>query len=503
MNAIRSRGLPLTSCGAFGRVAPMAEQVVKFQHDVAGLAAAVAKSLLAGSASPAWGETTAKSPLWRRVLRVLLGPRRWERLRMAACLRRLAAGSAKPVLVYVVPFDIWKLRTGGGQRIAGIARALSAEFNVFVLSSAGSVPVFAVRALAPDCHLLAVPMEPEFRAGLQGKGPGAGMVAFADDFDRLPAFRALLEQLSGAAHAWGFTHPTAWPAVKTYRRPGQKTFYDAHDDYGQFIRQAYGAEDETATRKLISWESAALAEVSAAVFCTEDDRSAAAKRNPACAAQRMVVPNGVDTAACRAAEPGLARRRRQAAGLARPLAIFVGAHHKPNREAADFIIGTLAPAFPQLVFAVAGLNLRSYREGGGLEPGANVVFTGPVEEDVKEALFGLAEVALAPMKSGTGSSLKIPDYVAHGKIVVGTPIGLRGFEKFNQFASVISAADVARALADVLAQLERQPDAYDDAGRQARAWAEKTLDWSAAAKPLVAALRGEGAGGGGLRDCRL
>ena len=479
-----------------------AGRAVVFQHDPAGLAGVVEQVLAAQGAPRGWEEEPLRPAWWRRIhgkaLRLLAGaPRRAEMQRRrslkqgAAWLRRELARSAKPVLVYVVPFDIWKLRTGGGQRIAGIAKALSAEFDVFILSSAWSVPVFAVRDLAPDCRLLAVPMEPEFRTGRQGKGPGAGMVAFADDFDRLPGSRALLDPFKGVVRAWGFTHPTAWPVVKAHGRPGQKTFYDAHDDYAQFIRQAYGGENEAATRKLTAWESAALAEVSAAVYCTEDDRAAAAKRNPACAAQQVVVPNGVDVKACRAVEPSLARRERQAAGLARPLAVFVGALHNPNREAADFIIGTLAPAFPQLVFAVVGMNAHSYRERGGPEPGSNVVFTGPVEEDVKEALFGLAEVALAPMRSGTGSSLKIPDYVAHGKIVIGTPVGLRGFEELNRFASVIATADVAGALAEVLGRLEREPEAYDEACRQARAWVETTLDWSVAARPLVAAMGGD------------
>ena len=56
---------------------------------------------------------------------------------------------------------------------------------------------------------------------------------------------------------------------------------------------------------------------------------------------------------------------------------------------------------------------------------------------------------------------------------------------------MIATADVAGALAEVLGRLEREPEAYDEACRQARAWVETTLDWSVAARPLVAAMGGD------------
>ena len=87
---------------------------------------------------------------------------------------------------------------------------------------------------------------------------------------------------------------------------------------------------------------------------------------------------------------------------------------------------------------------------GYLEPCENVVLTGPVSEEAKEAILSLADVAWAPMKSGTGSSLKIPEYIAHGKMVVGTPIGFRGFEELLRFSSVIADEDIQGFFGQVL-----------------------------------------------------
>ena len=220
-------------------------------------------------------------------------------------------------------------------------------------------------------------------------------------------------------------------------------------------------------------------------------------RNPDCADRLLVVPNGVDTAACRVVCPGEAHDRRRAVGLERPLAVFMGSIHKPNREAVEFIVRELVPAFPQVLFVVMGLDLVAYRKAGHAAADCpNLVWTGPVSEAVKETVFALADIALAPMKSGTGSSLKIPDYVAHGKIVVATPIGLRGFEELAKFPSIVAAHDVRNALAKVLDRLEGEPDAFDEACRKAREGVEKTLDWSVAAMPLAAAVGTRGKPGG-------
>ena len=474
----------------------MAEQRLTFQYDAPGLAAAVAKSLAAEPAGPSWGEPAAKSSLGRRALRFFLGPKRWGRLRMAACLRRLTARSAKPVLVYVVPFDIWKLRTGGGQRIAGIAKALSRNYNVLVLTSAWSTRTFAHHELGADCHLLAVPAGAGFMERLRA-GNGAGFFAFIDHVDLVSEFRWMLKAVAGMAQAWGFVHPVAWPAVRPYLRPETPVFYDAHDDYAQFMQQAYGRADDRLVARLVELERQVLEKVAVAAFCTAGDWTAVRERNPACAAQLLVVPNGVDLESCRVVWPGQARRKRRDVGLGRPLAVFMGSIHKPNRAAVEVIVRDLAPAFPQVLFAVMGLDQAAYQAAGHAPvDGANLTWTGPVSEDCKEAVFALADVALAPMTIGTGSSLKIPDYVAHGKIVVATPIGLRGFEDLARIPSVVAAHDVRAALAEVLDRLAGDATAYDAPCMEAREWVEQNLDWNVAARPLVEAMRAGGGGGG-------
>lgn len=430
-----------------------------------------------------------------------MGARRWQHAQrggqlaeVLTIIRKEIENRGNPILAYVVPYDVVKLQTGGGKRIAGVAKALSADFNVFILSLSPSSRPFSVRKISPGLWMVAIPARPEFEEKARGlaaiSGGVAPLFAFAEHFDQLPEFHAVLESLSTNVRAWALASPMAWPPVRRFfKSAGQCLIYDAHDDMARFFRTTLGCGDGQMLKRAEVMEGEVLKQASPAFFCTGEDADSTQVRHPEAQGKIVVVPNGVDTDVCMPVTPRQARERRQSAGLDRSVAIFAGANYKPNHEAVDRIVRELAPAFPQIIFVVMGMHLAPYREFGGAELGNNVVFTGPVSEEIKEAMFSLSDVALAPMKSGTGSSLKIPDYIAHGKIVIATPIGLRGFEEAKQFASVVATDDICDALAQVLGKLAQDPGTYDESCCAAREWVASTLDWSVAAQPLVDALR--------------
>lgn len=231
-----------------------------------------------------------------------------------------------------------------------------------------------------------------------------------------------------------------------------------------------------------------LAQADGSIFCTREEAASFQTRFPGLAGRFSVVPNGVDADAYDPVWPSRARANRKAAGISENLVLFAGSNYKPNQEAAEWLVRDLAPVFSEAIFVVVGMDLAQYRAAGGGVPGRNVVFTGPVSERVKDAIFSLADVALAPMVTGTGSSLKIPDYLAHGKIVVGTPTGFRGFADYGLYPSVVIAEDVRSALIRVLGDLERQPDLFDDSCRAVRDRVKENLDWAVAVRPLAATL---------------
>lgn len=102
--------------------------------------------------------------------------------------------------------------------------------------------------------------------------------------------------------------------------------------------------------------------------------------------------------------------------------VFIGSGHLPNVVAAQFIVDKIAPNCPEFTFDIVG---------DCLSPGkysSNVIRHGLVDSKLKSDLISNADIAINPMAAGSGSSLKILDFVAHRVPVLTTPVGMRGFK---------------------------------------------------------------------------
>jgi glycosyltransferase involved in cell wall biosynthesis len=199
-----------------------------------------------------------------------------------------------------------------------------------------------------------------------------------------------------------------------------------------------------------------------------------------------VVPNGTDVHAHPRPDPA-ARRRRGARWLERyraldprpsrleAIAVFFGSWHPPNLDAAEAVLWA-APSVPEVLFVLGGRHGDAF-EGRRLP--ANVVFTGVVPTPAKDALLSAAHVALNPVRLGSGTNLKVIEYLAAGIPVASSSFGVRGLEVAHGVHAVISD-DVRAAVESVLAD----PDAADERARAGRLLVEEAYDWSALGERL-------------------
>src|SRR5207302_10682156 len=94
-------------------------------------------------------------------------------------------------------------------------------------------------------------------------------------------------------------------------------------------------------------------------------------------------------------------------------------------------------------------------ELGRLSLPANVRLHGRVSDVQKQLLFAQATLALNPMKAGSGSNLKLVDYLAAGLPVLSSTVGARGFSPELVDCLEVVAPEPA-ALAEAIGQsLER------------------------------------------------
>jgi len=172
--------------------------------------------------------------------------------------------------------------------------------------------------------------------------------------------------------------------------------------------------------------------------------------------------------------------RRQMGFRDEPLLVFLGSGHPPNRDAVDFLIKRVADEIPDATFLIVG-SVGGWFVGKPLPE--NVIMIGSVSEVAKARLLSCADVALNPLFEGSGSSLKVPEYLSYGLPVMTTPVGIRGFDLSGIDAVRVAEADqFATALQDLLGENLK---AKRDAARQI---AEKELDWNVLLESLVERL---------------
>lgn len=293
-------------------------------------------------------------------------------------------------------------------------------------------------------------------------------------------YRSLLRRELRRADAVLLSHPYMEPL--TQRLPtGLRLFYDSHNTEHSLKEKLYkpGLLARFLIRAVRKAEFAA-ARRSEAVYCvSEENRQHLLPDVPGMENKGQVAPNGVNCSECIVRSPADKRGLKRLAGLPTgPTAIFLGSGHPPNAEAARIIREQLAPQNPEITFLLVG-NVCGWFHG--LPWPANVMPMGMVSSPVKAFLLQLSDVALNPMLTGSGTSLKLFDYLAHGLPVITTAVGARGLEREELEAMLVCEPDeFSQQLRTLIGDEERM----QRMARHGRWLAETRYDWSVALAPM-------------------
>ncbi len=139
----------------------------------------------------------------------------------------------------------------------------------------------------------------------------------------------------------------------------------------------------------------------------------------------FVVPNGVDTERFSkfSAQSSLLKANLQLNPSGK-IVVFHGLlSAKQNYEAAKLIVTFIAPNFPNDTFLIMGKNPPKWLKNIA-ENQKNVRLLGFVQNI--EDYLSVADLCIVPIRRGSGTRLKIMDYLAAGKPIVSTYIGAEG-----------------------------------------------------------------------------
>ncbi|WP_224270040.1 glycosyltransferase family 4 protein [Haloprofundus salinisoli] len=209
-----------------------------------------------------------------------------------------------------------------------------------------------------------------------------------------------------------------------------------------------------AVENLQAHEQAGIDDADAVVFQSAADR---AEFDVPDGVRCEVITNGTNYDDIAAGGDPEAVRRGLGVREGRPVCLFVGAcDYEPNEEAARRIVDEYAPALPDVEFVIVGRDPpKTAREN---------VYTPGFVDDLPGAL-SMADIALCPLTMGSGTKLKMMDYLAAGLPIVTTPVGAQGIDIVDgETALVRDAAEFEAAIRE----LASSPDLTERLSANAR-----------------------------------
>lgn len=300
-------------------------------------------------------------------------------------------------------------------------------------------------------------------------------LAFSRQAYLSPDYVAAARNAVDAAHVVVFSHPWIYPLVKDVLRPNQVVIYESHNVEGflraQLLDDANPVERDVLER-VVQDELECGRRADWILACSHEDVLRYNRLYGFSPEKMRVVPNGVmafDKPVPSASERLVAREK---VGLpsAAYAGIFIGSGYGPNIDAAKFINEKLSVECPQVTFVIAG------GVGAGMIPAnPNVIITGNLDEAARNNWYAAADFAVNPMMAGSGTNIKMFDFMAVGLPIVTTEIGARGIETGGaQFMSI--CAPSAQAFASAIDKL-RDASLRTEMGRVARLCVEEGYSW--------------------------
>ena len=404
----------------------------------------------------------------------------------------------EPVRLLVTDNQVLEPAVGGARvRVKEICKELSAHFPTEYIGAYDwpGPPSTDERPLPSwHCRVLAL-SSAQYKAAawLQKFVPGGSVIDVSFPWmTRLsPEFIHTLHQTVEQSDVVVFTHPWVYPLAKHLLRD-KLVIYDAHNfEYGlrsRLLSSSFVGRMLASDVKRVEGE---LARSSSDVWvCSWEDADAMAQAYGVPRERFHLVPNCADTRLLRPADHAERANAKGARGWQdRDVAVFVGSGYGPNTEATAFIVEHLAPAFPDIVFAIAGSVKEDYLRTHSATLPPNVELLGVISEEELYAVFAAADFGLNPVEVGSGTNLKLVQYMAGGLAIISTETGVRGIDRASEICAVADRAHFAAALHS----LRENPAARKRMAQLARLEAEQHYDWSAvlrgAAQRINAQLR--------------
>jgi len=333
---------------------------------------------------------------------------------------------------------------GGRQRLLGLYHNLGDDIDCQYIGSYDWPGEKLRRQQLSKClEEIIVPLSAEHhevaeQEKLQADGVTTIDIGFSQLGDLSPEYMEQAKEAIVKAEVVIFSHPWIYPLVTHLLNQNQLVVYDSQNVEG-YLRAQLLDETNDKQKKLLrqvvedEFELGKRADLILA--CSREDVDRFNRIYEFSYEKMRIAPNGV-MAFCNelpTEQSKLAAKKMFHIDKDKLVAIFIGSPYGPNVEGAKFIVELLAPALPEVVFIIAG------GVGEGIKVKRdNLIITGNIDEQEKYHYFSAADIALNPMFSGSGTNIKMFDFMAMKLPTVSTLTGARGIDFGATEALIIS-----------------------------------------------------------------
>ena len=389
-------------------------------------------------------------------------------------------------IVVTTTFPIYPPRGGGQARVYHLYRNLAKHYDIQILSLCAYGQQGMDQEIAPNLRETRVPISHAHQLAENKLSESVGFLPVTDVvmpqlINFTPQYLHALGNAVADADIVIASHPYLGKQLSTLA-PRAEFWLEAHNVEYEVKRGIFPDTDagRNLLREVQSIEAFCWQRASTVFACSQRDIETLASLYGKTSAKTVEVANGVSIEDMPFVNAKERQRRKARVGLEGVfVALFMGSWHGPNIEAAAYVLD-YAKSLPDVQFMILGSVCGAINDR---EIPVNVKFLGVVDDEVKAVLLGMADIALNPMTSGSGSNLKMLDYFAAGIPVISTKFGSRGIsavngdhyieaeiEEFTQIIEKSSMTDLSRI------------------ARQARELGEENYSWETIANRFIAAI---------------
>ncbi len=406
----------------------------------------------------------------------------------------ISKDTRKMNLVVALTFSCWPPRGGGQIRVYNLYKQLAQEHNVTLLALVnpdvlqtqtdyGLPNNWQDRMIAPNLREILIAKSPEqisYQSELEvSLNASIDDIACIHGYRLTPRYGEVLQVLAESADVFVACHPYLYNAIREHWQG--ELWYEAQDveiDLKQSILSA--APNSAKWLQEVRDIEASCCQASQQIMtCSETDAQRVSSLYEQALDKIKVVANGVAVAPEIKGILNILDDKSWSGFIC----LFMGSWHGPNIEALEQI-KKIANKTPKIHYLILG-SVCQHKVCQQLP--ANCYPLGMVSESEKDLYQQIADIAVNPMLSGSGTNLKMLDYTANNLPVLSTKFGLRGLDFIEDQEVIVAPVSEFAAKLNQLyfnRYSEEQQQALKQMASQAKHKTLQQYQWSSIAEVM-------------------